>query len=92
MISQVHRYYMLNLYIHSDKILSIFRTKGKEKVDPLDYLDQYCKVKLALIFDSIYVGESAVSIQIKVHEAYVKLLPPRESLLTIQESDEEDED
>ena len=73
----------------SDKILSIFRTKW-EKADPLDYLNQYCKVKLALIIESIYVGESAVSIQIKVHEAYNKPLPPRSKLLSIQESEDED--
>lgn len=27
------------------KILSLFTTKGKQKVDPFDYLNQYCKVK-----------------------------------------------
>ena len=75
----------------SDKILTLFRTKGNEKPEPLDYLNQYYKVKLALIIESIYVGENAVSIQVKVHEAYVKSLHlNRESLLSIQESEDED--
>ena len=74
----------------SDKILTLFRTKGNEKPEPLNYLNQYCKVKLALIIESIYVGENAVSIQMKVHEAYVKPLHYRELLLSIQESEDED--
>ena len=32
------------------------------------------------------------SLQIKVHECYVKPLKPRESLLTIEEEDEEQSD
>ena len=71
----------------SDKILTAFRTKGSDKADPLDYLNQYCKVKLTLLIESIYVGENAVSIQVKVHEAYVKPLPPRKSLLTVQDGE-----
>ena len=38
--------------IYSDKtkkILSLFKTKGKESVNPFNYLDQYCYVKMALI-------------------------------------------
>ena len=36
--------------IYSEKsknILSLFSTKGKKNVDPFDYLNQYCKVKMA---------------------------------------------
>ena len=39
--------------IYSDetkKILSIFRTKGKQNINPLDYLDQYFNTKMAIIF------------------------------------------
>ena len=35
------------------------------------------------------MSKTITSLQIKVHECYVKPLKPRESLLTIKESDEE---
>ena len=37
------------------KILSLFKTKGKKSVNPFNYLNQYCYVKMALIFEGIYV-------------------------------------
>lgn len=64
----------------SKKILSLFRTQGNDKVNPFDYLNQYCKVKMALIIESIYISKNIVSIQIKVHDAYIKPLKPREAL------------
>ena len=72
----------------SKKILSLFCTK----VNPFDYLNQYCKVKMALIIASIYLSKNIVSLQIKVHEAYIKPLNPREALLSIKESDDEESD
>ena len=75
------------------KILSLFKTKGKQKVNPFDYLNQYCKVKMALIIEGIFISKNVTSFQIKTHEVYIKPLKPREPILTIQESDdEEDED
>ena len=78
----------------STKILSLFRTKGEESIDPMEYFRKICIVKLALIVDSIYISETYVSIQVKVRECYVK--PPSfpylstfEPLLTIEDSDEE---
>ena len=75
----------------SKKILSLFKTKGKKELNPLKYLDQYCHVKMALIIEGIYISKTVVSLLIKVHECYVKPLKPRESLLTINESDSEAE-
>ena len=78
--------------IYSEKsknILSLFKTKGKKELNPFKYLDQYCHVKMALIIEGIFISKTVVSLQIKVHECYVKQLKPRESLLTINESDEE---
>ena len=66
----------------SKKILSLFKTKGNKDLNPFKYIDQYCNVRMALIIEGIYI-----SLQIKVHECYVKPLKPRESLLTIKESD-----
>ena len=44
---------------------------------------------MALVIEGIYMSKTVVSLQIKVHEAYIKPLKPRESLLTIKESSEE---
>ena len=44
--------------IYSDKtkkILSIFRTKGNQNVNPFDYFNQYFNTKMAIIFESIYL-------------------------------------
>ena len=73
------------------KILSLFRTKGKQKVNPFNYLNQYCHVKMALFIEGIFISKTVTSLQIKVHECCVKPLKPRESLLTIEEEDEERE-
>ena len=75
----------------SKKILSLFKTKGKKDLNPFRYLDQYCNVKMALIIEGIFISKTVTSLQIKVHECYVKPLKPRESLLTIEEEDEHSE-
>ena len=46
---------------------------------------------MAIIFESIYLGRKIISLQIKAHEVYIKPLKPRESILKIKESDDEDE-
>ena len=82
-----------------DLIFSLFRTKGKKSIDPMDYFRKICKVKLALIIDSIYISETSVSIQVKVRECYVKPLPQIpyykaftfKPLLTIRDSDSDEE-
>ena len=74
----------------SDKIFSSFRMKGNQDPDPLDFLNQYCNVKMALLVEGIYISESVVSIQMKVEEVYVKPLKQRELLMTIEESEDED--
>ena len=75
----------------SKKILSLFKTKGKKDLNPFKYLNQYCNVKMALIIEGIFISKTVTSLQIKVHECYVKPLKPRESLLTIEEEDEHSE-
>ena len=82
---------MLNLFTLTKpkRILSLLRTKGKQKVNLFNYLNQYCYVKMALIIEGIFMSKTVTSLQIKVHECYVKPLKPRESLLAIKESDEE---
>ena len=74
------------------KILSLLHVKGKKKVNPFNYLNQYCNVKMALIIEGIFINKTVTSLQIKVHECYIKELKPRESLLTIEEEDEASEE
>ena len=47
---------------------------------------------MALIIEGIFISKTVTSLQIKVHECYVKPLKPRESLLRIEEEDEDSED
>ncbi|CAH3032698.1 unnamed protein product [Porites lobata] len=68
------------------------KKQGKKRVKPLDYLKQYCNVKMALIIEGIFISKTVTSLQIKVHECYVKPLKPRQSLLTIKENDNENND
>ena len=75
----------------SKKILSLFKGKGGKDLNPFRYIHQYCNVKMALIIEGIFISKTVTSLQIKVHECYVKPLKPREALLTIEEEDEDEE-
>ena len=75
----------------SKKILSLFKTKGNKDLNPFKYINQYCNVKMALIIEGIFISKTVTSLQIKVHECYIEPLKPRESLLTIDEEQEESE-
>ena len=44
-----------------------------------------------MIIERIFISKTVTSVQIKVHECYVKPLKPRESLLTIEEENEDEE-
>ena len=72
----------------SKKILSLFKGKRGKDLNPFKYIDQYFTVKLALIVEGIFMSKSVTSLQIKVHECYVKPLKPRESLLAFEEDEE----
>ena len=76
----------------SKKILSLFKGKGGKDLKPFNYMNQYCNVKLALIIEGIFISKTVTSLQIKVHECYVKELEPRKSLLTFNEDENEDEE
>ena len=75
----------------SKKILSLFKTKGNKDLNPFKYIDQYCNVKMALIIEGIFITKTVTSLQIKVHECYVKPLKPRESLIKIEEDEDEEQ-
>ena len=76
----------------SKKILSLFKGKGGKDLNPFKYINQYCNVKLALIIEGIFISKTVTSLQIKVHECYVKPLKPREALLTIDDEENEGEE
>ena len=76
----------------SKKILSLFKGKGGKDLNLFKYINQYCNVKLALIIEGIFISKTVTSLQIKVHECFVKPLKPRESLLTIEEEEEHEEE
>ena len=76
----------------SKKILSLFKGKGGRDLNPLKYINQYCNVKLALIIEGIFISKTVTSLQIKVHECYVKPLEPRKSLLTTIDEKSSDSD
>ena len=61
-------------------MLSLVSTKGKKSVNPFKYLNQYCYVKMALIIEGIFIIKTVTSLQVKVHEVYIKPLKPREPL------------
>ena len=42
---------------------------------------------MALIIEGIFISKTVTSLQIILHECYIKELKPRESLLTIEEED-----
>ena len=75
-----------------DKIYTLFHSKGVDKVNPLYYLDQYCKVKMSLMIESIYISDKTVTLQIKVNDIFVKPLIERQVLVTLSPSDDEEED
>ena len=76
------------------KILSLFKGKKGRDLNPFKYINQYCRVKLALIIEGIFISKTVTSLQIKVHECYIKDLEPRKSLIKIDEknSDSDDDD
>ena len=74
------------------KFSTIFKVKGKKEVKPLDYKDKYFNTRMAIIFDSIYLGRNSVSIQVKAHEVDILPFEERKSILEYKENDEDDDD
>ena len=66
--------------------------KGKKEVKPLDYKDKYFNTRMAVIFDSIYLGKNSVSIQVKAHEVHILPFEERKSLLEFKENDDDEND
>ena len=45
---------------------------------------------MAIIFDSIYLGKTSVSIQVKAHEVHILPFEERKSILEYKENDEDE--
>ena len=83
----------VNLIYSSDnkKISTIFKVKGNKEVKPLEYKDKYFSARMAIIFESIYLGKTSVSIQVKAREVHILPFEERKSILEYKENDDEDE-
>ena len=71
------------------KFSTIFKVKGKKEVKPLEYKDKYFNTRMAIIFDSIYLGKTSISIQVKAHEVHILPFEERKSILEYKENDDE---
>ena len=74
------------------KFSTIFKVKGKQEVKPLEYKDKFFNTRMAIIFDSIYLGGKSISIQVKAHEVHILPFEERKPLLEYIEEEEEEED
>ena len=85
--------YVKLIYSSDNKnFLTIFREKGNKEVKTLEYKDKYFNTRMAIIFDSIYLGKTSISIQVKAHEVHILPFEERKSILENKENgDEEDE-
>ena len=72
------------------KFSTIFKVKGKQEVKPLEYKDKYFNTRMAIIFDSIYLGGKRISIQVKAHEVHILPFEERKPLLEYIEEEEDD--
>ena len=62
-----------------DKITSTFyemedgedMDEGGQEVDPMEYLNERCYVKVAIKFDNIYTGGNSIALQVKLLEKNV---------------------
>ena len=74
------------------KFSTIFKVKGKQEVKPLEYKDKFFNTRMAIIFDSIYLGGESISIQVKAHEVHILPFEERKPLLEYIEEEEEEEE
>ena len=74
------------------KFSTIFREKGNKEVKPLEYKDKYFNTRMAIIFDSIYLGNTSISIQVKAHEVHILPFEERKSILEYKENDDEEDE
>ena len=47
---------------------------------------------MAIIFDSIYLGKTSISIQVKAHEVHILPFEERKSILEYKENDDDNDE
>ncbi|PFX19578.1 hypothetical protein AWC38_SpisGene16012 [Stylophora pistillata] len=74
-------------------IRTLFHTKGGRTYNPRDCRD-YCKVKMSIVVDSIYLSDEYASVQLKVNDVYIQPLAQKkvQPLAILSEDEEEDEE
>ena len=81
------------IYSSDNKTFStIFKVKGNKEVTPLEYKDKYFNTRMAIIFDSIYLGKTSISIQVKAHEVHILPFEERKSVLEYKDLNDDEED
>ena len=76
----------------SNKILSLLLTKGNKKCWSIWLLESILQVYNGSKTESTFISKTVVSLEIKVHEVYIKPRKPRGAVLSIKESDDEESD
>ena len=85
--------YVKFIYSSDNKNFStILKVKGNKQVKPLDYKDKYFNTRMAIIFDSIYLGKTSISVQVKAHEVHILPFEERKSILEYKENDDEEDE
>ena len=85
--------YVKLIYSSDTKTFStIFRVNGNKEVKQLDYKDKYFNTRMAIIFDSIYLRKTIISIQVKAHKVHILPFEERKSILEYKENDEDEND
>ena len=74
------------------KFSTLFKVKRNEEVKPLEYKDKYFNTRMAIIFESIYLGKTSISIQVKTHEVHILPFEERKSILEYKENDDEEDE
>ena len=68
----------------TNKILSLFTTKGKQKVNPFFFSRTVLPSKNGFVNRKYFYKQIVVSLQIKVCEVYVKPLKPGEPVSIVE--------
>ena len=80
----------VKLIYSSEKVFNNIQSERKTRSKTLDYKDKYLNTRMAIIFDSIYLGKTSISIQVKAHEAHILPFEERKSILEYKENDDEE--
>lgn len=62
------------LVMRKGEIVSLFTDERGARIDPMTLLSKQCHVRAAVKFEAIFIGESIITIQLKLYEAQVSLV------------------